>query len=191
MDPPLDESQLVRRCKAGDPDAFEALMRHYEPYILGLLWRMTGDRATAEDLCQETFMKVLKRLADFRLQSSLKTWMFRIAHNTAVDHVRARRPESGGADVAEPDSLPAAPSSKDPARALEESQVRGALRRAVDALPALQREVIHLFYWGELSVEEIARTTGMPEGTVKTHLFRGRRALREGTLATLSGGGTP
>jgi RNA polymerase sigma-70 factor (ECF subfamily) len=108
-----------------------------------------------------------------------------------VDHIRARRPESGGADGTEPDSLPAAPSSTDPAHALEESQVRGAIRRAVDALPTLQREVIHLFYWGELSVEEIARTTGMPEGTVKTHLFRGRQALRTGAFATLSGGGTP
>lgn len=191
MDPPLDESQLVRRCKAGDPGAFETLMRHYEPYVLGLLWRMTGNRAAAEDLCQDSFLKVLKRIPEFRFQSSFKTWVFRIAHNAAVDHLRARHLETEGPGSGELESLPAPSSPEDPDRAIEESQMRRALKRAVDALPANQREVIHLFYWGELSVEEIARATGMPEGTVKTHLFRGRQALRAGTFAILSGGGTP
>ena len=192
MEPPPGERQLVQKFQAGDASAFETLMGHYEPYVLGLLWRITGDRTTAEDLCQESFLKVLKGLRSFRFQSSLKTWLFRIAHNTATDFLRNRRPESDTDDGADLEALPALPGAADPARALEESQVRSALHRAVQALPRHQREVIHLFYWDELSVDEIARAMGMPEGTVKTNLFRGRQALRTGALANLAeGGGSP
>jgi RNA polymerase sigma factor (sigma-70 family) len=191
MEPPPGEHQLVQKFQAGDASAFETLMVHYEPYLLGLLWRITGDRTIAEDLCQESFLKVLKGLRSFRFQSSLKTWLFRIAHNTATDYLRGRRPESETDDDVALEALPALPGTTDPARAVEESQIRRALHGAVQALPRSQREVIHLFYWDELSVEEISRATGMPEGTVKTHLFRGRQALRTGTLAALASGGAP
>ena len=75
------ERELIRRFQAGDASAFVGIMNHYEPYILGLLTRLTGDRTRAEDLCQETFLKALKGLHRFRSDSSLKTWLFRIAHN--------------------------------------------------------------------------------------------------------------
>jgi RNA polymerase sigma-70 factor (ECF subfamily) len=191
MEPPPGERQLVQKFQAGDTSAFESLMVHYEPYILGLLWRITGDRTTAEDLCQDSFLKVLKGLHSFRFQSSFKTWIFRIAHNTATDFLRGRRPESEHDDGTALEEIPAYPGAADPIRAIEESQIRNALHRSVQALPRYQREVIHLFYWDELSVDEISKAMGMPEGTVKTHLFRGRHALRTGALATLAARGAP
>jgi RNA polymerase sigma factor (sigma-70 family) len=191
MEPAPGEAQTIRRFQAGDSSAFEALMKHYEPYILGLLWRMTGERSSAEDLCQETFLKALRSLHGFRFQSSLKTWLFRIAHNAALDFLRGRGAESSLEDRDESGEVAASPTQFDPSRVLQESQIREALQAAVRALPAAQREVLHLFYWGDLSVEEIARVTETPEGTVKTHLFRGRQALRTGSIASLTGGGAP
>ena len=172
------ERELVRRFQAGDASAFVGIMNHYEPYILGLLTRLTGDRSRAEDLCQETFLKALKGLPRFRSDSSLKTWLFRIAHNAVTDAVRASEPGSHSLEeMEEHDRTPETP-QKGPEARLEEAQVRRAVEAAMASLPQQQREVLHLFYWDELTVAEIAQALRMPEGTVKTLLFRGRQAMR-------------
>ncbi len=184
MDPLPDEKQWIKRFQAGDAAAFARIMGHYEPYVLGLVWRMTGDRHAAEDICQEVFIKVLKGLGRFRTDSSLKTWVFRIAHNAALDHRRSSKPTEPLADRDEPVAGP----EHQPLTRMENAQLRRAIERALEALPALPREVLHLFYWDELSVAEIGTVLGIPEGTVKTHLFRGRKALREQVLKSKLGG---
>jgi len=180
------ERELIRRFQAGDASAFVAIMNHYEPYLLGLLHRLTGDRSRAEDLCQETLIKALKGLPRFRSDSSLKTWLFRIAHNVVTDSVRGADP--AGQSLEEMDErgrTPEAPHSGPQAR-IEEAQMRRAVERAMAGLPQQQREVLHLFYWDELSVSEIAAAMRMPEGTVKTLLFRGRQAMRGKVLHLVS-----
>ncbi len=188
MDPLPDEKQWIKRFQGGDAAAFARIMGHYEPYVLGLLWRMTGDRHTAEDICQEVFIKVLKGLGRFRTDSSLKTWIFRIAHNAGLDHKRGEKPTESLADRDEP--LAGRDEGRDlqPLARMEDAQLRKAIERALEALPALPREVLHLFYWDELSVAEIGTILDIPEGTVKTHLFRGRKALREQVLQSKLGG---
>jgi RNA polymerase sigma-70 factor (ECF subfamily) len=181
-----DERRWVARFQAGDSAAFEKIMSHYEPYVLGLLWRMTGDTAKAEDLCQETFLRVLRGLPRFRGQSGLKTWIFRIAQNTAVDLFRGAEPRTE--PLEDETGCPAAPAPSGPAEALERAQLRARVEKAMASLPALPKAVLHLFYWDELTVAEIASVLGLPEGTVKTHLFRGRKALRESALGLASGG---
>lgn len=181
-----DERRWIARFQAGDSSAFETIMSHYEPYVLGLLWRMTGDRARAEDLCQETFIRVLKGLPRFRGESGLKTWIFRIARNTGTDLFRASDPATEPLD--EEAGAHSTPSPQDPSRSLERDQIRALVERAMAALPPIPKSVLHLFYWDELSVAEIASVLNLPEGTVKTHLFRGRKALRESALGFASGG---
>ena len=183
-----DERRWVARFQAGDSAAFEKIMRHYEPYVLGLLWRMTGDRARAEDLCQETFLRVLRGLHRFRGESGLKTWIFRIAQNAAADLFRGADPQAE--PLGDETGLPTASGPPGPAESLEREQLRARVERAMASLPALPKAVLHLFYWDELTVAEISSVLGLPEGTVKTHLFRGRRALRESALG-LSPGGAP
>ncbi|MEW5765621.1 MAG: RNA polymerase sigma factor [Acidobacteriota bacterium] len=179
------EDGLVRRHLSGDPRAFDAIMRHYEPYVLGLLWRMAGERSAAEDLCQETFLKVLKGLPSFRGGSSLKTWIYRIAHNVWTDRLRARDPEETGGE--EHPAYRVAADPRTPLGRVEDAQIRMALEAAMADLPRAQREALHLFYWDDLSVEEVAQALSVPEGTVKTLLFRGRRALREKVALQLGG----
>jgi RNA polymerase sigma-70 factor (ECF subfamily) len=181
------EEGLVRRHLSGDSRAFDTLMRHYEPYVLGLLWRMAGDRSTAEDLCQETFLKVLRGLPSFRGGSSLKTWIYRIAHNVWTDRLRSSAPEETGGE--DHPGFRAAGDSRTPFGHVEDAQIRGALEAAMAHLPRAQREALHLFYWDDLSVGEVAQALSVPEGTVKTLLFRGRKALRE--RVTLRLGGAP
>lgn len=186
MEPLPGEKEWVRRFQSGDASAFVAIMNHYEPYILGLLTRLAGDRSRAEDLCQETFLKALKGLHAFRADSALKTWLFRIAHNTATDHLRAADPETQSLEERAEDGLfPEAP-APDPLARLEEAQMRNAVEGAMGGLPQQQKEILHLFYWDELSVAEIGQAMRMPEGTVKTLLFRGRQALRGKVLHLLS-----
>ena len=188
MDPLPDEKQWIKRFQAGDAAAFARIMGHYEPYVLGLIWRMTGDRHAAEDLCQEAFIKILKGLGRFRAESSLKTWIFRIAHNAALDYRRSRKSmgtiTNREETMVEREADPAA----EPLARLQDAQLRKSIEAALQVLPALPREVLHLFYWDELSVAEIGNVLGLPEGTVKTHLFRGRKALREQMLAPILGG---
>ncbi|MGA9751333.1 MAG: RNA polymerase sigma factor [Acidobacteriota bacterium] len=177
MEPLPAEQRWIDAFKAGDAAAFAKIMEHYEPYVLGLIWRMTGDRATAEDLCQETFLKILKGLGSFRRGSSLKTWIFRIAHNAVVDHARgtgrAAEPlEESGADICPPDPAPT------PLAQVEEGQFRRGIEAAMGTLAPREREILHMLYWDGLSVAEIAAACTLPEGTVKTLLFRARRALR-------------
>lgn len=181
-----EEQRWIARFQAGDPAAFERIMSHYEPYVLGLLWRMAGDRAKAEDLCQETFIRVLKGLPSFRGDSSLKTWIFRIAHNTATDLFRSVKPEAEPLEEADaPWPQAGGPS---PLENVESEQLRRRLEAAMRALPELPRTILHLFYWDDMPVVQIASILKLPEGTVKTHLFRGRKALRESVQRLLSGG---
>jgi RNA polymerase sigma-70 factor (ECF subfamily) len=188
MDPLPEEKQWIKRFQAGDAAAFAKIMGHYEPYALGLVWRMTGDRHAAEDICQEVFIKVLKGLGRFRTESSLKTWIFRIAHNAALDHKRSHRPMESLADRDEIVAGGDAGRDGQPLARMEDAQLKKAIERAMETLPALPREVLHLFYWDELSVAEIGTVLEIPEGTVKTHLFRGRKTLREQMLQSKLGG---
>lgn len=183
------EEELVRRFQAGDTSAFGKLLAHHEPFVLALLRRLVRDPATAEDLCQETFLRVLRGLPHFRAESGLKTWIYRVAHNAATDYLRGRGPDDSLDTHAESGFEPADPGPAPPA-SVEENELRRAIETAMETLSAAQREVLHLLYWGDLSVIEIARVTGLPEGTVKTHLFRARKALR-GKVERLFHGGAP
>lgn len=188
MEPVPDEHQWVARFQAGDASAFEKIMNRYESYVLGLLWRVTGDRAKAEDLCQETFLKVLRGLPSFRGESSLKTWIFRIAHNALRDQLRSTPAEESLAAEEDAPAIDPQDPSPGPLQRVSERQLRQAVEGAMGRLPQIQREVLHLLYWDGLSISEIASALRLPEGTVKTHLFRGRKALR-GRVAHLVVGG--
>ena len=176
MEPLPGEKACIERFLSGDLASFARIMHHYEPYVLGLLWRITGDRSSAEDLCQETFLKVLKGLPSFRRDSSLKTWIFRVAHNTATDHLRASKPEAAPLNE---EVLPTSEASPGPLLHVLDRQMQETVEGAMRHLSKDQRVVLHMLYWDEMTVAEIASALRMPEGTVKTLLFRGRQVLRK------------
>jgi len=176
------DEALAVAAREGSEDAFRELVERFEGPLFALLVRIVRRPEVAEELAQESFVKAWRALARFDPQRRFSSWLFKIAHNTALDALRRRGEEPLSLDApfeeggAAPE-LPADPAAEDPlARALSRDAGR-ALERAVAELRPAYREILLLRFARELSYEEIAEVTGAPLGTVKVHLFRARQEL--------------
>ena len=194
----LDERAIVDAVLAGDRDAFRRLVEHESAAVVRACHRILGDHAEAEDAAQEAFVTAYRSLATWRSDGPFGAWLTRIAVRIALRQAGRRRTVAwrdpgramvddgapGAADRAvDRDSVSAA-SWTDPALLSVRSERATELRQAVIALPEPYREVVALRFFGDASLDEIARQTGRPLGTVKTHLHRGLARLRsqlEGT----------
>jgi RNA polymerase sigma-70 factor (ECF subfamily) len=177
----------VTQALAGSQSAFEQIVRRYQRPIISLIARMTGDRALAEDLAQETFVKAFRSLAAFDTTRRLSSWLFRIAHNTAIDAMRRSRPPQAappaGLDAGDPTSADAPP---DP---VERRELGNALEAALAELRPDQRAAIVMRYENGLSFDEIGTVLGVPEVTARSHVHRARKELAR--LLTASGWAPP
>jgi RNA polymerase sigma-70 factor, ECF subfamily len=181
----------VAQALAGSQSAFEQIVRRYQRPIISLIARMTKDRALAEDLAQETFVKAFRSLAGFDTTRRLSSWLFRIAHNTALDALRRSRPAVISTSAA---SEASGRASNDPAGPPEPDPVeREALGQALEAALARLRPehsaAIVLRYDEGLSFEEIGIVLGIPEVTARSHVHRARKELAR--LLTASGWAPP
>ena len=176
------DEALAVEARAGSEDAFRELVERFEGPVFNLIVRMVRRDALAEELAQETFLKAWKALARFDPERRFSSWLFKIAHNTALDALRRPgleplsldEPVEPGGEAPEP---PADPRAEDPlARALFR-QAGEALEQAVAGLRPAYREILVLRFVEGLAYEEIAEVTGSPLGTVKVHLFRARQEL--------------
>lgn len=165
----------MRRCQAGERDAFQLVVERYGDVVLGTALLMTGDRPLAEDLAQEAFVQAWRGMRGFRLGSPLKPWLLRILVNRVASHRRRRLLDL----VPLPWAERTAAGDPDPASVIEVDQERTEVRSAVTSLPEDQRRLIVLRFYAELSVRDISRATGLPEGTVKSRLHRAIGRLRE------------
>jgi RNA polymerase sigma-70 factor (ECF subfamily) len=180
----LADGEIVRRILAGQEDLFEALVRRYQARVLSHVARMIGSRDDATDLTQEILVKVFQALDRYNPEYKFSTWLFRIAGNAAIDHLRKRRPRTvplepeprGEARVSPPEYKSP---ELDPYALLRNTERGEAIRRAIEALPAEFKELIALRHFTGLSYEEIAEVKAMPLGTVKNKLFRARAVLKE------------
>jgi RNA polymerase sigma-70 factor (ECF subfamily) len=192
-DIPLDpeivaEARLVSDALGGSQPAFEQIVRRYQRPVISLIVRMTGDRARAEDLAQETFVKAFRSLQSFDSTRRLSSWLFRIAHNTTLDALRRLKPEVvelEGLSEGDPRRDPAAPAAPDP---LEQAALGAALNRSLLSLRPDYRAAIALRYDQQLPFDEIGRILGVPEVTARTYVHRARKELAR-SLAAL--GWTP
>ena len=184
MAPDESDEELMRRFQRGEPLAFEALMRRHRTPIHSFLRRQTGDPARAEDLLQETFLRVIRHAPDWTPRALVRTWLYTIARNLAVDDLRRRpfreadpldAPSAGGASHADR----AADPGRAPDEAASDAQLRPLLEAALAALPAEQREVFLLREQAGLSFPEIAEATGVNENTVKSRMRYALVALRD------------
>lgn len=179
-----DDADLVRRILAGDGSGFETLVTRYQQRIFRFISRYTKDAEDARDVSQEVFLKVYGALDGYDPRYRFSTWLFRIAGNAAIDHLRRRRGrtvplESPPDEDGETRSIDPRDQRPDPLEHLSRSRLRQAIDDAIEKLPDDYRELISLRHYGELPYEEIADLKGMPLGTVKNKLFRARRALRD------------
>ena len=173
----MNDDELARRIRRGEPRAFDDLFDRHAGPLLRYLAGMTGSRPVAEDLLQETMLSIYRHIDHYEERGAFRGWIYRIATNQALSHLRRRR-TAGSAGVVDPDLLPSGASS-DALERLQGAEEAEIARRAVAALPAEQRVVLMLRINGELSIEEIARALQIPTGTVKSRLHYAIERLRE------------
>ena len=169
--PDRTERRLAARLRAGDPDALASAYDAYGAATFGLLLRMLGDRAAAEDVQQQVFTEVWRRAGDYDpRRAGLLTWVLTIARSRAIDHLRRRVPEPRDPQ------LPDARTVEAEADALLE---RWRLAQLLGRLPQDERALLRLRFYDERSQSEISAATGIPIGTVKARMVRGLTRLRE------------
>ena len=172
---PAEDHRLVESVLRGDGEAFRTLVIRYQNLVAGVAWRYGIRPMEIEDMVSEVFLKVYRNLHQYRPDYPLSTWIYRLAANHVVDHSRRLRKERGRTEMPEqvPDHAPSAREN------LESRERADLLRQALELVDSRYREVMFLVYVEGQKVEDTARLLGIPEGTVKTRLMRGRGAVRK------------
>jgi RNA polymerase sigma-70 factor (ECF subfamily) len=182
-----DDRALVRRCLRHDQAAGTELVQRFAPLVGTVVWRATGDRAAAEDLAQETFLRVFRGLRRFDGRAKLSTWIYTIAHRVAVDHLRqaGRWREAGMEDAGASglDDFPA--SGSGPEAEVEQEELAQLMREHLAQLPDKYRLPLVYATIEGLDYEAIGAAIGVRAGTVKTLVFRGKQMLKARITAAL------
>jgi RNA polymerase sigma-70 factor (ECF subfamily) len=182
------DQEVVAQAREGHEDAFRELVRRYQRPVFSLVYRMVRDRELAEDLAQETFVKVLNAIDSYKPAFKFSSWIFKIANNAAIDHLRRRELDTlsleGAPDATTPDRVEATTLqiSDHAESALEELEARelgSAIERAIELLRPEYRSCILLRHVEGRSYEEIAEILDLPLGTVKTYIHRARAQLKQ------------
>ena len=182
------DQEVVAQARLGREAAYRELVRRYERPIFSLIYRMVRDRELAEDLSQETFVKALKAVGSYRPEYKFSSWIFKIANNAAIDHLRKRElatlsiegsPHARTPDAMEATALQIGGRLPGPLDQLEASELGGAIEEAIGRLRPEYQSCILLRHVEGRPYEEIAEMLGLPLGTVKTYIHRARHELRK------------
>ncbi len=178
---------LVQRCQANDLSAFDEIVARYQNRIYHFVRRMVGNDTVAEDITQDVFLKAFRNISAFRQESSLQTWLFRIASNLCRDNYRRKQRETAwfsfwrkspnDDESSEEIELPDV--SHAPERNYMQAELGDMIQNAIQQLSPVLREAIILHEIEEMPYEEVAQTLGVPLGTVKSRIFHGRSRLRK------------
>jgi RNA polymerase sigma factor (sigma-70 family) len=183
------DRDLVEAVLARRPEAFEHLIREYRGLCWHVVQRLVRNPEVARELCQEAFLRVYQCLHQYRFDSPLKSWIGRVAYTIALRHLEHKRIPlveyaKDGDDTATIENIR---DSFDLEAAYSKDETAKLLHEAIESLPPLQRMLLTLYHLEEMPIPEIARTTGLATGTIKSHLFRSRlrlRAVLEGRIGT-------
>lgn len=176
------DQQLVERVQKGDKRAFDLLVLKYQHKIFAIISRYIRDQAEVQDVAQEAFIKAYRALAKFRGDSAFYTWLYRIAINTAKNHLvaRNRRPPSGDVEIEDAEFYSGSEALKDletPESSLARDQLQAVVDKAITDLPEDLRTAVTLREMEGLSYEDIATIMDCPVGTVRSRIFRAREAI--------------
>ena len=183
----LTDQEVVARAREGREPAFRELIGRYERPVFSLIYRLVRDRERTEDLSQETFIKVLNALDRYDPSYKFSSWIFKIAHNTALDHLRKKEPETLSLDgsphaetaaEAEASTVTVASEDRSPEDYAAHRELSGVLDQAIALLRPEYRTAIVLCHLEGRAYEEIAEIMAVPLGTVKTYIHRARHELR-------------
>jgi RNA polymerase sigma-70 factor (ECF subfamily) len=180
-----EETALVRQAQAGDRAAFDSLVRQYDQGVLRLVLRVAGTPDDASDLFQEVFLKVYRSLGHFRFESRFSTWLYRVATNVCLDHLRRkqtrREVQAPAAEEGQPEyfhTIADDRPSLDPERALQSKEISRRLQGAMGRLSPRERMVFELRHYEGLKLKAIGEMCGTSEETAKNCLFRATQKLR-------------
>lgn len=179
----FNERQVVSGILKGDLRAFELLVKQYERLVFYVVSRLVNDKEDKEDICQEVFIKVHKSLPRFEFQSKLSTWIARISYLTAINYAKKYNNKR---QLQYPDDVDNYHfTNEDPETLLNKKEVAAYLDELIGQLPDNYKTVLTLYHLNEFTCPEIEQITGMPEGTVKSYLFRARKLLKEKIMVYL------
>jgi RNA polymerase sigma-70 factor (ECF subfamily) len=193
MAPPFDlptatDQEVVEQARDGLEAAYRELVRRYQRPVFSLIYRMVRDRELSEDLAQETFVKVLNAIDRYRPEFKFSSWVFKIANNAAIDHLRKKEldtlsleggPDATTAERVEATALQIGDSGESPLEELEARELGSAIERAISKLRPEYQTCIILRHVEGRPYDEIAEILELPLGTVKTYIHRARAELRE------------
>jgi RNA polymerase sigma-70 factor, ECF subfamily len=184
----LPDADVAQLAKEGREEAFRELVRRYERPVFSLIFRMVRDREAAEDLAQESFVKVLNHIDRYRPEFKLSSWLFKIANNVTIDHLRKKQldtisiegsPHATTSTEMQATSFEVSSQGESALDELESRELGTAIERAIARLRPEYRSCILLRHVEGRSYEEIAATLDLPLGTVKTYIHRARHELRD------------
>lgn len=180
----MTDEELVKKARKGDQRAFDLLVRKYQHRIFALIGRYVRDQDEVMDVAQEAFVKAWRALPRFRGDSAFYTWLYRIAVNTAKNHLVAmgRRPPGSDIDAVEAEQYAGADGLRDigtPEANLLSQELEAVIRTAIDNLPQELKTAVTLREFEGLSYEDIAAVMECPVGTVRSRIFRAREAIEE------------
>jgi len=174
-----DESILIRRLKNGDTKAMQPLMEKYQDYIYTLIIQIVKSSFIAEELTQDVFIKIYKKIDSFKGDAKFSTWIYTIAYRTGLNHLDKKKIVFNISELNDKDeNIVSGENSFSESLFLHDSEVNKILWTAIDSIPLNQGIVITLHYLQQFSVKEIAEMMDVPENTIKTNLFRGRSSLK-------------
>ena len=178
----LTDGELIAKAISGREDGFEELVRRYQRPITSYVYRMLGNYDASLDVTQEVFIKVYNSLEKYSSEYKFSTWLYRIAHNAAIDYMRRNSVSQQSIESENADGtyqLQLESPQPTPEQERERSEWRTEIDSVVKCLPVVYRELILLRHTQDLSYDEIAEVTNLPLGTVKNRLFRAREMMRE------------
>jgi RNA polymerase sigma-70 factor (ECF subfamily) len=191
------ERHLVQKILAGDLNSFQKLVEMYQNLVVHVVFRLVSRKEDREEICQEVFIKVFQNLAGFKFQSKLSTWIGKIAFTTTVNYLRKHKVHhdeerktfvnmDNDDDFYDPvdvihSDLPT------PAEMIEKQDTLTIIQKNIEKLPPPYQTIITLYHLDQMSYQEIAEIMELPEGTVKSYLFRGRKKLKDLLVLELEG----
>lgn len=175
----MNETELIQQICNGNPQAFRYLVKQYERLVFHVAGRLLNQQEDLEDVAQEVFIKVHQKLPSFRGDSKLSTWIATIAYRVSVNHLKKRKPD---VDIGESQYeliQHSRVSDENPEQLTQKKELKEMVKTMVDRLPEQYKTVLSLYHLEEYAYHEIVEITGLPEGTVKSYIFRARKMLKE------------
>lgn len=174
----IDDQALVSRVVNGDKQAFRLLIKQHERLVAHMVGRLVDRHEDREELCQDVFLKVYEKIAEFNFQSKLSTWIATIAYRMGINHLRKKKIDLH--DIPEEESFTVHfISQDDPLVTIEDAEIEAMTFNLIDQLPPHYKTILTLYHLDDMNYREIGEVTGLPEGTVKNYLFRARNLLKE------------